>query len=867
MTASAVTSPSRRAALTALYLALSALSFVLVSGHTTAGGGLWFPPAGLAFGYLLLAGWRSAWAVLLTLVAGGLLTFPVEYGHRPSGTLAVDAGTTLALTLGAVLLRRSARADSPYALLTRFLALGVVLAPVAAATTASLVAILQGRPLDDGAWARSVVGSSTAIATLTPAFLVLAAPALGRLVPLRDVPARRRWELAAQAVLILLLPAASILTGGAELREVALLPIALIPLLWTAADADRSRGALVLAGTGLVLGAAAELRFGDSVTTFRLQLLMFAGAVATLFATAGLLGDARARRGAELESTRWRALVEASPVVVARVGADGRWGPEGTEAAVPDGDTATAEVLARASAVPAIEAAVAGGTPARVEWGVDDDTGRRFVTRVTPLPDGGALTVTAETTRLHSAEVALAWERSHDRETDLPNRDLLLATAEQTLAEGRIASLVLLDIDDATSRAVLLDADPVRVLLVTADRVRDSLDPHAVASGTALVARVGADQFGVLVPEDVSAARERADRMVRAVRAPMPGGGAPLTVRAWAGVAPLDADPGAKASFQRAEAALHAAAERGRERVVVLDNLSVRTSAQRARLTGEVAHAVERGELEVVFQPDVTLADGRLRGVEALVRWRRRRGFATATDTFVQLAEEIGAVQGIDAWVMEESLRALGTWRARHGAQALELGINVSALSLSPDLPDRLAAACSRHQVPPEAVRIEVTETALADEGLAHSVLGAVKAHGHRVALDDFGTGHATLARLHRLPIDVLKLDRSFLPSITDDEQARALVSLVLGLAELLHVDVVAEGVESWAQRDVLLDLGCRRAQGYLYARPASAAAISAMLVRDAPLTPGPDRPEPDPTGTHQTVAVVPSPVGTAGRR
>ncbi|MGZ4602681.1 MAG: EAL domain-containing protein [Kineosporiaceae bacterium] len=854
MTASAVTSPSRRAALTALYLALSALSFVLVSGHTSAGGGLWFPPAGIAFGYLVVAGWRSAWAVLLALVAGGLLTFPVEYARWPAGTVALDAGTTLALTLGAVLLRRWARADSPYALLTRFLAIGVVLVPVAAATTASLLALAQGRSLDDGAWARGVVGSSTAIATLTPAFVLLATPALGHLVPLRDVPARRRWELATQAVLILLLPAMSILTGGAGLREAALLPIALVPLVWTAADADRARGALVLAATGLVLGAAAELRFGDSMTTFRLQLLMFAGAVAALFATAGLLGDARARRGAELESTRWRALVEASPVAVARVGADGRWRPESTMAGGADADAATAEVLARAARVPAIAAAVAAGAPASVEWGVDDDTGRRFVTRVTPLPDGDALTVTAETTRLHSAEVALAWERSHDRETDLPNRDLLLATAEQTLAERRCASLVLLDIDDATSRAVLLDADPVRMLLVTAERVRDLLDPRALASGAALVARVGADQFGVLVPEDVAAARDRAERMVRAVRAALPGGGTPLTVGAWAGVAPLDAERGARASFQRAEAALQAAAERGRERVVVLDNLSVRTSAQRARLTGEVAHAVERGELEVVFQPDVTLADGRLRGVEALVRWRRRRGFATATDTFVQLAEEIGAVQAIDAWVMEESLRALGEWRTRHGAADLELGLNVSALTLAPDLPDRLVEACARHGVPPGAVRVEVTETALAEEDLAHSVLGAVKARGCRVALDDFGTGHATLARLHRLPIDVLKLDRSFLPSITDDEQARALVSLVLGLAELLHMDVVAEGVESWAQRDVLLGLGCRRAQGYLYSRPAGEAAISAMLDRDAPLGVAPERLDSEPAGRPLTV-------------
>jgi len=334
--------------------------------------------------------------------------------------------------------------------------------------------------------------------------------------------------------------------------------------------------------------------------------------------------------------------------------------------------------------------------------------------------------------------------------------------------------------------------------------------------------------------------------MVRAIRAPMPGAGTPLTLGAWAGVAPLDGERGAKASLQRAEAALQAAAERGRERVVVLDNLTVRTSAQRARLSGEVAHAVQRGELEVVFQPDVALDDGRLTGVEALVRWRRRRGFATATDTFVRLAEETGAVQAVDAWVMDQSLRALGAWRARYGAEDLELGLNVSALSLDPELPARLVDGCARYGVPPRAVRLEVTETALGTEGLAHDVLGKVRERGCRVALDDFGTGYASLARLQRLPIDVLKLDRSFLPSITDDEQARALVSLVVALADLLHMDVVAEGVESWAQRDVLVDLGCRRAQGYLYARPASAAAIAALLAAGGLLSAGPEQPDAD---------------------
>ncbi len=814
-------SPPSTPTVAAAYLALSILVSLLVG----TAGPLWSPTAGLAFGLLLLLGWRSAAIVLLAAVTGGVLTAPGRYADAPLLMLAGDAATTLVLAAAAVLLRRLARAESPYLLLTRFLGVAVVLAPLGAATAVTLVG---GAP-DAGSWARAVVGTATAIVTLAPAFVLLARPGLAAVVAVHTVPGRRRWELATQALLIVVLPAASLLMAG-DGREAALLPLALVPLAWGAADADRVRGAAVLAVTGLALGAAAHLRLGESEGTFRVQLVLFAGALAALFATAGMVADARARRGAEVESTRWRALVEASPVAVARIDAAGTWRPDGPV------DEAVADLLARAAAVPAVAQAVDAGVPASVDWGIDDDTGRRFVTRVTPLPDGGSLAVTTETTRLHSAEVALAWERSHDRETDLPNRDLLLATADQALAEGRRASLVLVDVGDAPRRAVLLDVDPVRVLLVTAARLRRHLDADAVTNGAALVARVGDGQFGVLVPDDVEGARARAVRMVQAVRAPLPAGADALTVSACAGVAPLGGSRGAREALQLAEAALQAAAEGGAHGrpgangVVVLDHVSVTSSAHRARLRSEVARAVERGELEVAFQPDVTLADGRLTGVEALVRWRRPQGFAAATDTFVQLAEEVGAVRAVDAWVREESLRALGAWRRRPGGRDLELGLNVSALSLTAQLPDELVASCARHDVPPGRVRLEVTETALADEHLARRVLAGVKERGFLVALDDFGTGYATLARLHRMPVDVLKLDRSFLPSITDDEQARALVSMVLGLARLLGMDVVAEGVESPAQRDVLVALGCRRAQGYLFSRPTSADGITHLL-------------------------------------
>lgn len=189
----------------------------------------------------------------------------------------------------------------------------------------------------------------------------------------------------------------------------------------------------------------------------------------------------------------------------------------------------------------------------------------------------------------------------------------------------------------------------------------------------------------------------------------------------------------------------------------------------------------------------------------------------------------------------------------------LELALNVSALSLTDDLPGRLFEACLRHDVPPGYVRLEVTETALADDSCAPQVLRRIRSRGCRVALNDFGTGYATLSRLHRLPIDVVKLDRSFLIPITEDVASQALISLVLGLAGPLRVEVVVKGVETPQQRDVLVDLGCRRAQGFLFARPSSGATIGALLSADQPLghpaTAAPARPP------------VPRPVRAAARR
>jgi EAL domain-containing protein (putative c-di-GMP-specific phosphodiesterase class I) len=194
------------------------------------------------------------------------------------------------------------------------------------------------------------------------------------------------------------------------------------------------------------------------------------------------------------------------------------------------------------------------------------------------------------------------------------------------------------------------------------------------------------------------------------------------------------------------------------------------------------------------------------------------------------LAQEAGVIVDLDRWVMEESLRQMGIWRHDFPELDLELGLNVSPHSITPDLPDLLFDACLRHDVPPWHLRLEVTESALGEEGSAASILRKIRARGCRIALDDFGTGYATLSRLSRLPVDIVKLDRSFLTTLTGDPASQALVSLVLGLAGPLRVEVIVEGVQTEAQSELLQELGCRRAQGFHFARPGGAATIGQLL-------------------------------------
>jgi EAL domain-containing protein (putative c-di-GMP-specific phosphodiesterase class I)/GGDEF domain-containing protein len=799
------------------------------------------PTPGLAFGFLVLVGVRGLPVALAgDLVAHLLRSGPGADAAVPLPWLVPDHVVRMLLVAGcAALLRRRWNEQAPIITLAWFVLTGLLVAPLGAACGSVLVGLLSGHPSSTARWATLVITAAAGTATLAPAVLLPVRALLGAATVPARLTLRVRLETVVQALLLIITPVAVVVAPSVSRDELPSLALALVPLAWVGVRPDLVRSPVVLAASSLALAITVSGGRADDQVLFRAQSLMLTSAMATLFVGATLAANWTTRRDAELAAGRWRALVDLAPVVVARIGPDGLWRAD------PGGQEGADETVAAARRVVEVQLALEQRRTATVHW----HTGRagrqrHFVTQLTPLADE-MLSVTTETTRVQSAEAALAWERTHDRETGLPNRDLLLATAGRTLAEAVPSSLAVLDVGDLSQRAALVGLELTAVLGELTGRVGDALARGADPGDQVLLARIGEDQLGMLLPVPVRAAADQVEQVVAALGSSLAVGSHRLPILTGSGVASMEPDVDPRESLRRAVTAAQAGRESGRGEVVIFDRLSTTSVAERARLAGEVVAAVEGGELEVLFQPDVDLPSGRLSGVEALVRWRRRAGYLAATDLFVQVAEESGAVREVDSWVLEESLAQLGRWRRTGTADGLELGVNVSALSLTRELPVRLKAACDRHGVPPELVRLEVTETALGDEGDAAWVLREVRGQGFRVALDDFGTGYASLSRLHRLPVDLLKLDRSFLHTLTEDTASRALVSLVLGLAEPMRMEVLVEGVETEAQRDLLVELGCRRAQGFLFSRPVPAEMISAMLL-DGRLVGGQPAVQPD---------------------
>jgi diguanylate cyclase (GGDEF)-like protein len=420
----------------------------------------------------------------------------------------------------------------------------------------------------------------------------------------------------------------------------------------------------------------------------------------------------------------------------------------------------------------------------------------------------------------------------HDELTGLPNRKLLMLKLDTTLAQatnsGRKAGFLLLDLDRGLKEVndTLGHAVGDRLLRLVAHRLTHSIRPGD------LVARLGGDEFAVLLPsvKEAAAAREVAARLRAAVAEPIRLEGMSFVIEVSIGIAMFPDDAtGGELLMQHADVAMYLAKQRrsGVERYVPdLD----RNSPARLALFGELRRGLDRGELELHYQPKVYLADGQPAGMEALVRWRHPvRGILTPDD-FIPIVQQSYLMREVTAWVIETGFAQAALWR--QSGLNVHISINVSGRDLlDSGLADLVGQGLARHRLPPEALLIEIDERVLTSEP-AHSVATAEALAGLGVglSLDDFGTGYSNLVRLKRLPVCEVKVDSSFVGRLLESPDDEVVVKSILDLAAALGIRSVAEGVESNEVAATLLGMGCQAAQGYYFAKPMNAASATAWL-------------------------------------
>jgi diguanylate cyclase (GGDEF)-like protein len=440
----------------------------------------------------------------------------------------------------------------------------------------------------------------------------------------------------------------------------------------------------------------------------------------------------------------------------------------------------------------------------------------------------------------HLAEEEIRHRVLHDPLTGLPNRTLALDRLASALArrqrDGGMVAVLLLDLDQFKLVNDSLGHEAGDELLTRlAPRLRDALRPADT------VARLGGDEFLVICEEldGPRAAIQVAERLAAAVSQPLVLGEEEHFASASIGIALADtADADAQMLIRDADAAMYRAKERGRGRYELFDETLRHRVLVRLRTESELRRALERDEMRIHYQPVVDLREDRIAGVEALVRWEHpQRGLLEPVD-FIRVAEDTGLIVPLGDLVLSKACRDVADWQRRFSGvqRPLTLCVNASARQLADTaFPARVAEIARRSGLAAGSLALEITEGVLMEE--AHSpvtVLTRMRDYGLGLMLDDFGTGYSGLSYLKRFPLDVLKIDRSFVAGLGSDEEDSAIVAAVIGMARTLGLTVVAEGVENREQLGQLLQLGCDRAQGFLFAPPVPAHRIEPMMTTRA---------------------------------
>jgi diguanylate cyclase (GGDEF)-like protein/PAS domain S-box-containing protein len=430
----------------------------------------------------------------------------------------------------------------------------------------------------------------------------------------------------------------------------------------------------------------------------------------------------------------------------------------------------------------------------------------------------GVVAVLHDVTERNQLESQLRHQAMHDALTGLPNRVLLA----DELAERATSGVLFVDLDDfkAVNDGLGHEVGD-RLLQAVAHRLRATVREGDV------VARLGGDEFAVVVDGDRAADVGR--RLLEALVEPFELSGHRITVGASIGVTVVGDTP--DALLRNADMAMYTAKAGGKGALAVFEPGMQERASERLLVQLELADALQQGQLRLLYQPVFDLSTGRLAGGEALIRWPHPTRGLLGPDRFIGIAEETGSIVAIGRWVLGEACRVAASW-----PEDVDVAVNLSARQLeSATIVDDVVLALTAASLRPERLVLEITESMLAkDLDAIASRLGSLKALGVRIAIDDFGTGYSSLSTLSRFPVDVLKIDRSFVATMVDNPEAAALVQVLVEMGRALHLSVVAEGIEDADQADALRAQLCDLGQGFYFSRPVAGEDFARLLATRA---------------------------------
>jgi diguanylate cyclase (GGDEF)-like protein/PAS domain S-box-containing protein len=450
--------------------------------------------------------------------------------------------------------------------------------------------------------------------------------------------------------------------------------------------------------------------------------------------------------------------------------------------------------------------------------------------------------------RMAGSQTDITQAKVSDPLTGLPNRLLFIDRLNRLIKyskrrKNHSFAVVFMDLDgfkminDSMGHMV---GD--QLLVGVAERLEKCLratDTLARLRDTYTVARLGGDEFTVLLDDlkDPNDAKVAADRLMKALKPPFLLAGKEVYTSVSIGIA--QSNPvyeGPDEMLRDADTAMYHAKSLGKGRYEVFDAKMRASVMARLQLETDLRHALERGEFRNFYQPIVNLASGEIAGFEALLRWQHPTRGLLGPIEFIGVVEETGLIREVGWWNLSEACRQISEWRSASPSNGnLIISVNLSAKQfLQPNLVADIANLLREINLPPEALKLEITEsTVMKDPAGAVEMLQQIKSLGVRLAIDDFGTGYSSLSYLHRFPLDTLKIDRSFISSMDDDGDGMEIARTILPMAKNLRLDVVAEGVETIEQFELLKKFNCAYGQGFYFSRPLSAEGITALLTGD----------------------------------